>query len=202
MDKSYLGYPVKWVSTDSVFYNDDTLYYAARSIREGETGWWSPPNHPNHKYLHQTGTVLRNTHGSDYSASDHFRTRHLYKNLKASIERDGLQAPLVTVRWHNVVDVKWTIPATFPVWKRYWNDAFTDHYWRTIQGGSRLFVLKDLEWDKVPVIDITKLARRILKRGKCPAKVWVYSKKGRASREAASSVGFNWDKAHSENLYG
>lgn len=201
MKETYLGYPIVWMPINRVFYNDDTLYHAVGSIREGETGWWSPPGHPNSKYLHQTGTILRSTHGYNYSASDHFRSSLLYKNLKASIERDGLQAPLVVVFWNNPYNLSWSIPLSFPVWEEFWEQKACGDYLRTIQGGSRLFVLKDLGWDGVPVIDITEESPKVLGQGKCPSKEWVYSKRGRASREAASHVGFDWDKSHSENLF-
>ena len=201
MKETYLGYPIVWMPINRVFYNDDTLYHAAGSLIKEESGWWSPSGHPNSKYLHQTGTILRSTHGYNYSASDHFRSSLLYKNLKASIERDGLQAPLVAIEWHNPSSFNWSIPMAFPVWEEFWNKMPAGEYWRTIQGGSRLFVLKDLKWEKVPIIDITEESIEVLDEGKCPSKKWVYSEKGRASREAASHVGFKWDKAHSENLF-
>lgn len=201
MEDTYLGYPVKWVPAYRVFYNDDVLYLSAGSLQKNESGWACPDDHPNKKYLHQTGTILRNTHGQDYSAADHLRTRCLYKNLITSIERDGLQAPLVSVCWNNLKDLDWSLPNRWPVWKKFWQEKVKMDYWRVIQGNTRLLVLKDLRWNKIPIIDITEESREILEKGECPCKNWVYSDRGRHSTIAAENVGFRWAAAHTEMIF-
>ena len=201
--QTYLGYPITTVLSTEIFYNDDTLYYAAGSIRENVPGWYHPSNHPGGKYLDQTGQILRNINGENYSAADHLRTRVLYKNLRKSIEDHGLQTPLAAVQWHSFWDRKWTFPLKYPFWEDFWNSKQERCYWRVIQGGTRLFVLKDLGWEYVPVIDISEESRKSLLRGKCPSRRWIDSKeKGGRSKYDAENVGFYWDKAHNTLLEG
>ena len=201
MNDQYLDYPIIWVPVETVDYNDDVLYLSAGSIREGESGWYCPPGSPNRKYLHQTGQFLRATNGQDFSKADHLRTRLLYKNLKASIQRDGLQSPLTAIAWDNPKDFDLTFPMKWPLWKEYWENKPSGKYWRIIQGCTRLFVLKDLGWTKIPIINITEESLEEFKKGNCPTRAWIYNpNKGPLSKYSAEHVGFMWDKAHSTDL--
>lgn len=201
MDKEYLGYPIEWVDVSTVEYNDDVLYISAESIREGCPGWYAPPGHPNRSYLSQTGQFLRSKNGSSFTRTDHIRSKLLYKNLKTSIERDGLQSPLAAIAWNNPIDLNMTFPMKWPMWSEYWADKPHGYYWRVIQGCSRLLVLKDLGWEKIPIINITVESLKIFKQGKCPTRAWIDNeKKGCLSKYSAEHVGFMWDDAHSKDL--
>jgi len=201
MHDEYLGYPVVWIPTEMVEYNDDVLYLSAGSLREGESGWWSPEGHPNRKYLQQTGSFLRAQNGEAFSKGDHLRSRLLYRNVKNSIERDGLQSPLVAVQWANPEDSDWTIPSKWPMWSEYWSTKRSGIYWRVMQGCTRLLVLKDLGWERIPIIDITREARTNLSMGICPTRAWLDDPhKGVVSKNSAEHVGFMWDDAHSKDL--
>lgn len=199
----YLGHPIITVPNTKTFYNDDSLHYAAGSIRENVPGWYHPANHPGGKYLAQTGQILRNIHGENYSSADHLRSRLLYKNLRKSIEENGLQVPLAAVAWHSRFEREWTFPLKYPSWTDFWDDKPEGTYWRIIQGGTRLFILKDLGWKDIPVIDITDESNCLWKKGVCPTRAWVDNpEKGGRSKYDAEDVGFFWDRAHNTLLEG
>jgi len=201
MDKEYLGYPVKWVKSEIVEYNDDVLYISAGSIEEGVPGWQSPPQHPNNKYLKQTGQMLRSQNGSNFSRTDHLRSKFLYKNLRKSIEKSGLQSPLIAISWNNPTDFNLTFPMNWPLWKDFWKEKPKGNYWRIIQGCSRLLVLKDLGWEKIPIINITEESLVIFEQGKCPTRAWLdHADKGTLSKYSAENVGFVWEEAHTKDL--
>jgi hypothetical protein len=91
----------------------------------------------------------------------------------------------------------------YPYWEDFWESKPKGYYWRVIQGGTRLFVLRDLGWDCVPVIDISEESRKHLTAGKCPSRSWIDNKdKGGRSKYDAESVGFYWSEAHNKLLEG
>jgi hypothetical protein len=200
MPPVYLEYPVKWVPISQVELNDDSLAFSA-GIKVGYPGWWAPKGHPNRKYLKQTGSVLRSTKGEDYTRADHLRSRVFYSNLRQSILDHGLQTPLVTVSWSNPEDLAWTLPLKWPVWTEHWEKQKRGRFYRTIQGNTRLFILRDLGWTFLPVIDIGEEARRVLATGQCPVRAWVDNPdQGGRSKFGGEAVGFDWFRAHQESL--
>lgn len=192
---TYLGYNIKTVDIRNVFYNDDMMIVEDGGIRDDVLGWWSPEGTPNRDYYFQTGQMMRSMHGDNFTRADHLRSRNLYKNLKKSIEENGLKAPLVVVRWYND-DKAPAIPARWAVWEEFWKKKSFGMYYRVIQGNNRLMVLKDLKWTEVPVIDITDEARTLRKFGICPAKAWVDSPMRKQMENAAIDIGYDVGKAH------
>jgi len=201
MNKTFLNYPIIEVPIEQVEYNDDYLIISDGGIREDEPGWYAPDGHKSKKYLHQTGQILRNVSGYEFTREDYFRSRLLYKNLHHSITTFGLQSPLVVIRWINPDDIEWTIPYNWGIWREFWESKPDGEYYRVVQGNNRLMVLRDLDYDMVPVIDITDESLELHRQGICPAKTWVNSEKRKIMENSAENVGFHWARAHNHLLY-
>ena len=201
MSSEFHGFPIVDVPMSRLEYNDDYLILSAGSIREGVDGWYSPDKHKSHQYLNQTGQFLRSQHGDEFTRGDHLRSRKLYQNLISSIQRDGMKSPLVTIQWRNPEDIETTIPLNWGVWREFWESKPHGTYQRVIQGCNRLMVLRDLEYEFAPIIDVTDHLNWATIHGECPAMTWVNSEHRSLMENNCQDIGFDWKKAHNELLF-